>query len=155
MASRFASKTSLLKSSPVSQILKRSYASEHGSAKHATESFPEERFSSNVWRNSLLTIIAGVVFYRVSEHVTGQGEEKHPFTKWIEYRMTPSTEMDRINTENLEAAEKLAEYRLVYQDAQRAPIYRMRYPESFERASARGLTAGSHADLTDLKIRSD
>ena len=46
-------------------------------------------------------------------------------------------------------------FRLISQDAQRPPIYRMRYPESFERASARGLTAGSQADLSDLKVRSD
>ncbi|KAG0163764.1 hypothetical protein DFQ30_011044, partial [Apophysomyces sp. BC1015] len=108
-------------------------------------------FNGNIWRNTIIAVIAGVAWFRIDQRITDQGEEKHPFTKWIEYRMTSSDEMDRLNNENMEASGKIAEYRLITQDAQRAPIYRMRYPESFERASPRALSAGTHADLSDLK----
>ncbi|KAI7863078.1 hypothetical protein BDF14DRAFT_1847593 [Spinellus fusiger] len=141
---------------PVGQVIKRTYASHPTPPKQTAEIFPVEGYNSSLWRNTILAIVGAVVLYRVGEHVTDQGEEKHPLTRWIEYRMmTTSSEMDRKNTEFLSAAEEKTEYRLIYQEAQRAPIHRMRYPESFERASIRGLTAGGNADLSDLKIRTD
>lgn len=38
-------------------------------------------------------------------------QEKHPFTKWIEYHMSTSAEKDQQNTEALEKASQLAEYK--------------------------------------------
>ncbi|KAI9364776.1 hypothetical protein BD770DRAFT_433525 [Pilaira anomala] len=140
-----------------SQILKqsrqvvRSYATE---TKQAAQHFPEESFGGNAWRNGVIAVVAAVAWYRIDQHIT-QGDEKHPFTKWIEYRMSSAEEKDNINQANLAGAEAAAEYKLFAQDAQRAPIYRMRYPESFERASPRALVTGNQVDLTDLKIRSD
>ncbi|KAG1474856.1 hypothetical protein G6F56_000095 [Rhizopus delemar] len=69
--------------------------------------------------------------------------------------MTTSEQNDNINTAQLVAAEAAAEYKLFAQEAQRPPIYRMRYPEFFERASARGLITGQQADLSDLKVKHD
>ncbi|ORY98757.1 hypothetical protein BCR43DRAFT_471139 [Syncephalastrum racemosum] len=154
MASRFSAATRFVRAPLSRSVARRGYASESAS-KHAGQEFPEESFGNNVWRNATLLAIAGVVWYRVDQHLTGQGDDKHPFTKWIEYHMTPSSENDRFNQATLEEAEKLAEYRLIAQDAQRAPIYRMRYPESFERASPRGLQVGLQCDLSDLKVRTD
>ncbi|CAO3640303.1 unnamed protein product [Cunninghamella blakesleeana] len=69
--------------------------------------------------------------------------------------MTQSQEKDEISAKFLENSNRLAEYRLIYQDAQRAPIYRMRYPEAFERRSPRALVAGNNCDISDVKIRND
>lgn len=151
MASRLLCKSQLLKQSPIRQVA-RSYGTE---SKHAAQHFPEESFGGNAWRNGLIAVIAGVAWYRIDQHVTHSGDEKHPFTKWIEYHMTTSEEKDSTNQANLISATAAAEYKLFAQEAQRAPIYRMRYPEAFERASPRGLTAGNQVDLSDLKIRSD
>ncbi|ORZ14666.1 hypothetical protein BCR42DRAFT_353992 [Absidia repens] len=123
------------------------------STESSAEVTKEETFGNNVWRNTILLAIAGVVWYRVDQRMTDQGEEKHPFTRWIEFHMNKSHENDQIAQANLENANKIAEYRLVYQDAQRPPIYRMRYPESFERASPRALVAGTHCDTSDMVIR--
>ncbi|KAL1930867.1 hypothetical protein VTP01DRAFT_10004 [Rhizomucor pusillus] len=144
--------TARLVQAPLRHSARRSYASE--AAKELQ--FPEETFGTNAWRNTLLAVIAGFVWYRVDQHITGQGEEKHPFTKWIEYRMiTPSAEKDRLNNESLDEANKFAEHRLLTQTAQRPPVYRMRYADSFHNASPRGASAGLQCNLSDLKVRSD
>ncbi|CAO3636152.1 unnamed protein product [Cunninghamella echinulata] len=82
-------------------------------------------------------------------------KEKHPITRWIEYHMTQSQEKDQIAAEFLENSNRLAEYRLLYQEAQRPPIYRMRYPEAFERRSPRALVTGNNCDVSDVNIRKD
>ncbi|KAI9275501.1 hypothetical protein BDA99DRAFT_431415 [Phascolomyces articulosus] len=152
MASRFVSTTRLVRAPLARQMARRTFASD---AKDASPKFAEETFNGNIWRNTAIAIIAGVVIYRVDQHLTKQGDEKHPVTKWIEYHMESSDDMDKLNQQKLDEASKLAEYRLVAQDAQRAPIYRLRNPESFERASPRGLVTGNQVDLSDLKVRSD
>ncbi|GAA5815351.1 hypothetical protein MFLAVUS_008858 [Mucor flavus] len=151
MAARLLCKSQILKQTPIRQVA-RSYATE---SKQAAQHFPEESFGGNAWRNGVIAVVAGVAWYRIDQHITHSGDEKHPFTKWIEYRMTPSEENDSINQANLAGATAAAEYKLFAQDAQRAPIYRLRYPESFENASPRGLITGNQADLSDLKIRTD
>ncbi|KAJ8663040.1 hypothetical protein O0I10_001217 [Lichtheimia ornata] len=128
-------------------IARRTYAT-----KQAGESFPEESFNSSIWRNTVIAVAAGALWLRFDN---SSEDNKHLFTKWIEGLMTSSEKMDSLSNEALAQAEKLAEYRLIAQDAQRAPIYRMRYPEGFERASPRGLIAGQQADLSDLKVRTD
>ncbi|KAI8338867.1 hypothetical protein BC941DRAFT_421435 [Chlamydoabsidia padenii] len=117
------------------------------------EAVTEETFGNNVWRNTIVLAIAGVIWYRVDERLTDQGDEKHPFTRWIEFHMNKSHENDEIAEAQLANANKIADYRLVYQEAQRPPIHRMRYPESFERASPRALVAGTHCDLSDVNVR--
>ncbi|KAI9313533.1 hypothetical protein BX666DRAFT_2030315 [Dichotomocladium elegans] len=149
MASRFFSSARLASRA----VSRRTYATHHHDTTNAV--FPEETFNANIWRNAVLAAIAGVAWYRIDQHITDLGEEKHPFTKWIEYHMTPAAEKDKFNNEALDRASQLAEYRLIAQDAQRAPVYRMRYPEAFERASPRGLVTGQQADLSDLKVRTD
>ncbi|CEP15918.1 hypothetical protein [Parasitella parasitica] len=151
MSSRLITKTRLLNQASVRQVI-RNYASE---SKQTTQSFPEESFGGNAWRNGAIAIVAGLIWYRVDQHITHSGDEKHPFTRWIEYRMTSAEQNDAFNQAKLASAEAAAEYKLFVQDAQRAPIYRMRYPEAFERHSPRGYTAGTQVDLTDLKVRSD
>ncbi|KAI9483738.1 MAG: hypothetical protein EXX96DRAFT_606700 [Benjaminiella poitrasii] len=152
MASRLIQKTRLLKNSTLQQTI-RNYASE--SKQTVSEHFPEETFGGNAWRNGLIAVIAGLVWYRVDQHITHSGDDKHPFTRWIEYHMSTADEKDSINQAQLAAAEAAAKYKLFAQDAQRPPIYRMRFPEVFERASPRGLTAGNQVDLSDLTVRYD
>ncbi|KAI9282593.1 hypothetical protein BY458DRAFT_125646 [Sporodiniella umbellata] len=123
--------------------------------KQAAEHHPQESFGTSAWRNTTIAVVAGLVWYRVDQHLTHSGDEKHPFTRWIEYHMTTKEQNDNINAAHLAGAEAAAEYKLFAQEAQRPLIYRMRYPESFERASARGLVTGLQADLSDLKVKKD
>ncbi|CAO3651367.1 unnamed protein product [Cunninghamella echinulata] len=147
---QFVNRASRLGSSV--KTMKRTYASE--ASKSAGEEFPAETFGTSAWRNTAIVVALGAVWYNVDESISNAGN-KNVITKWIENLMTPSDENDKINEGYLNNSNKLAEYRLIYQEAQRPPIYRMRYPESFDRASPRALTAGNQADLSDLKIRND
>ncbi|KAI7904116.1 uncharacterized protein BX663DRAFT_504003, partial [Cokeromyces recurvatus] len=125
MASRILQKAQLLKNTPIRQTI-RNYASESKQA--TTENFPKESFGNNAWRNGLIAVIAGIVWYRVDQHITHSGDEKHPFTRWIEYHMSTAEEKDAINQAQIAAAEAAAQYKLFVQDSQRPPIYRLRYP---------------------------
>ncbi|EIE81895.1 hypothetical protein G6F47_010979 [Rhizopus delemar] len=151
MALRFIQKSQLLKQTSIRQAT-RYFASE---SKQSAHHYPQETFGTNAWRNGVAIVVAGFVWYRIDQHLTQSGDEKHPFTRWIEYHMTTSEENDSINAAQLAGAEAAAEYKLLAQDAQRPPIYRMRYPESFERASPRALVTGNQTDLSDLKVRID
>ncbi|CAO3681061.1 unnamed protein product [Rhizopus microsporus] len=151
MASRFICKSQLLKQSPICQFSAHLLQRQNNQLRNSLN----VTFGTNAWRNTLIAVVGLAAWYRIDQHVTQSGDEKHPFTKWIEYHMTSSEEKDNLNAAKLAAAEAVAEYKLFYQDAQRPPIYRMRYPESFERASPRGLTTGNQVDLSDLKIRQD
>ncbi|KAI8056526.1 uncharacterized protein B0P05DRAFT_560021 [Gilbertella persicaria] len=106
MASRLLQKT--LSKTPVRQAI-RGYASE---SKQATHHFPQESFSGSAWRNGVIAVVAGLVWYRVDQHITHSGDDKHPFTRWIEYRMmTTAEDNDKINQTNLAGAEAAAEYK--------------------------------------------
>ncbi|KAI8384326.1 uncharacterized protein BYT42DRAFT_562147 [Radiomyces spectabilis] len=151
MASRFISRVK----APAQHIIKRGYASEHHAAQNAGQSLSEESFNAGIWKKTVAVVALGAVWYQVDQHLTSSGENKHPLTRWMASHMVSDAENDRVAVEALDNAGKLAARRLITQEAQRAPMYRMRYPESFEAASPRALTGGTHVDLSDLKIRSD
>ncbi|CAO3680700.1 unnamed protein product [Umbelopsis vinacea] len=152
MALRILARSRILPSTRQT-ISRRSYATEH--VKHAGDEpkFQPETFGSNVWRNTMFAVIAGLVWYRVDQHITTSGEDKHPITKWVEYHMTSAAENDRVAAEHLDQAVTKAEDKLLFQEAKRSPVYRMRYPEAFERASPHALSVGSQADLSDLQVK--
>ncbi|CAO3597044.1 unnamed protein product [Absidia cylindrospora] len=137
---------------PSVHTLNRGYASQ--ASKKAGEEFPAETFGTSAWKKTAIVVALGAVWYNVDQSLAKSGN-KNIVTKWVEFVMTPSDENNDINESFYSHSQNLADYRLVYQEAQRAPIHRMRYPESFERASPRALTAGSQMDLSDVKIRSD
>ncbi|KAI8096260.1 uncharacterized protein BX664DRAFT_323486 [Halteromyces radiatus] len=130
----------------------RGYASQ--ATKSAGEQVPGETFATSAWKKTAIVVAIGAVWYNVDQSISNAGN-KNIITKWVETAMTSSEENDKINASFYNHSQTLADYRLIYQDAQRAPVYRMRYPESFERCSPRALTAGAQADLSDVKIRSD
>ncbi|KAI8988182.1 hypothetical protein BDF20DRAFT_854332 [Mycotypha africana] len=155
MSSRLITRTSLLNKAVCARTV-RLYATEtKAAATTATEQFPAETFGGNAWRNGLIAVVAGFIWYRVDQHITHSGDEKHPFTKWIEYHMSTAEENDQYSHAKIEAAKAAAEYKLLVQSSDRRPIYRMRNTELFERHSSRGYTMGTQCDLSDLKIRSD
>ncbi|ORX55075.1 hypothetical protein DM01DRAFT_257652, partial [Hesseltinella vesiculosa] len=108
-------------------------------------------FNTSAWKATAVIVGASIVWYNVDQSIRNAGN-KNVITKWIEGVMTPSDENDKMNQVFADNAQKLAEYRLVYQEAQRAPIHRMRYPESLERSSARALTTGGNVDVSDVKV---
>ncbi|KAL1914546.1 uncharacterized protein VTP21DRAFT_8171 [Calcarisporiella thermophila] len=123
-----------------------------GSAHHATAA--SEGYHGNVWRNTLLVVIGGLVWYRVDKYLTANGE-KHPLTKYIEYHMPSEEETKRRNDKHLALAKQAAEDKLLVQEAKRPPIVRLRYPEAFERHSPHCYELGNGVDLSELNVKYD
>lgn len=107
-------------------------------------------FNSPIWRNSIILLVAGVGFYRVStlhgdapstnrsEPVDGSEEEQNqhqengkdnrPFiTRYIDYYSTPSNVWKERNERHLDYVREKAEEKLLFQDAERPPVHRFRY----------------------------
>ncbi|OZJ04473.1 hypothetical protein BZG36_02680 [Bifiguratus adelaidae] len=126
----------------------RSYASQSNTA---DPRFPEETFGK-IWRNAALLVLVGATWYQVDKALA-RSHGGHPITQWLKDNMTKEDEWQRINEKHLEQAVSAAEDKLLFQEAQRAPIFRMRYPESFEQASPHAISVGSQADVSDVNVK--
>ncbi|KAI8066319.1 hypothetical protein BC940DRAFT_320028 [Gongronella butleri] len=123
---------------PAARLATRATQRRWASTEQTSTQQTEESFSTNAWRNALIVAVGAVVWYRIDERLTDQGEEKHPFTKWIEYNLlSNSSDNDRFAAEQLEKAHKIADYK------------------AFERSSPRALTAGANCDVTNVQIRTN
>ncbi|GAK63140.1 uncharacterized protein PAN0_002d1343 [Moesziomyces antarcticus] len=151
-------------------------SSSSSSAAAADEEYPSEGFGAPIWRYTFLGAIAAFGLYRISTlhadphpsrasssgrsapgnesednlHVEGQ---KPWLTRYIEHWTTPSSVWKERNARHLELVKEKAEERLLFQDAERPPVHRLRYTQIFEQASPHGIGAGSQVDLSDLKIK--
>ncbi|EST08467.1 hypothetical protein PSEUBRA_001885 [Kalmanozyma brasiliensis GHG001] len=146
------------------------------SSSSTAEDYPSENFGAPIWRWTFLGAVAVFGLYRISTlhadphpsrasssgrsapgnesednlHVEG---EKPWLTRYIENWTTPSSVWKERNARHLELVKEKAEERLLFQDAERPPVHRLRYTQIFEQASPHAVAPGSQADLSDLKIK--
>jgi hypothetical protein len=59
------------------------------------------------------------------------------------------------NDKHLKLSAEAADTRLLFQEAERPKVFRLRSPSSFENASPHVVPVGSQADLSDLKVKSE
>ncbi|CBQ72395.1 conserved hypothetical protein [Sporisorium reilianum SRZ2] len=142
----------------------------------ADDEYPSENFGAPIWRYTFLGAIAAFGLYRISTlhadphpsrasssgrsapgnesednlHVEG---EKPWLTRYIEHWTTPSSVWKERNARHLELVKEKAEERLLFQDAERPPVHRLRYTQIFEQASPHAVGPGTQVDLSDLKIK--
>ncbi|PWN50998.1 hypothetical protein IE53DRAFT_69029 [Violaceomyces palustris] len=156
-----------------SSCLRDSHAS---TSSHSSDSeeYPQEGFSAPFWRNTLLALLAGVGIYRFSDiHSTShpskgsssglpvpsekaeeEEEDTRPFlTRYMDYYFTPSSVWKERNLKHLDLARQAAEDKLLFQEAERPPVHRLRYTGSFEQASPHSIPIGGATDLSDLKVK--
>ncbi|KDN51380.1 hypothetical protein K437DRAFT_254787 [Tilletiaria anomala UBC 951] len=154
----------------------RQSADAHSSSPSSSgdEYVTNEGFSAPIWRNTFFLLIAGVVAYRLSEmqastssahssHVNAdehddseEAADTRPFlTRYIAYYTTPADVWKRRNAKHYELVKEEAEKKLFFQDAERPPVHRFRYPQTFEQASPHGLPVGAQVDLSDLKVKTE
>ncbi|KAE8209489.1 hypothetical protein CF319_g2762 [Tilletia indica] len=145
-----------------------------GHQEETHEEYPREDFSSPFFRNTIIVLGAGAVIYKVSainenlhaSRASSSGkssfqdaehaEKTKPWlTRYMEYYTTPTSTYKETNMQWLEAAQKTAEAKLFVQDAERAPVPRLRYVGSFEAGSPFSNRPGYQVDLSDLKIKKD
>ncbi|CDU25720.1 uncharacterized protein SPSC_05891 [Sporisorium scitamineum] len=142
----------------------------------ADEEYPSENFGAPIWRYTFSGAIAAFGLYRISTlhadphpsrasssgrsapgnesednlHLEG---EKPWLTRYIEHWTTPSSVWKERNARHLELVKEKAEERLLFQDAERPPVHRLRYTGTFEQASPHAVGPGTQVDLSDLKIK--
>ncbi|ETS61684.1 hypothetical protein PaG_04183 [Moesziomyces aphidis] len=171
-----ASASASARSLHTTRTVRAGASSSSSSAAAADEEYPSEGFGAPIWRYTFLGAIAAFGLYRISTlhadphpsrasssgrsapgneseddlHVEGQ---KPWLTRYIEHWTTPSSVWKERNARHLELVKEKAEERLLFQDAERPPVHRLRYTQIFEQASPHGIGAGSQVDLSDLKIK--
>ncbi|CCF49653.1 hypothetical protein NDA11_003826 [Ustilago hordei] len=147
------------------------------SASAADEEYPSENFGAPIWRYTFLGAIAVFGLYRIStlhadphpsrasssgrsapgneseDNLHSEGQQKPWLTRYIEHWSTPTSVWKERNARHLELVKEKAEERLLFQDAERPPVHRLRYTQIFEQASPHAVAPGSQVDLSDLKIK--
>ncbi|KAF9908223.1 hypothetical protein BX616_000216, partial [Lobosporangium transversale] len=103
-------------------------------------------FTSNGFKLALITAVGLLVWSRVDEHLTSQGEEKHPLTRYIEYYMRSEEESNRINEKHIKLAQEAAEDLKFYATITPPPKVPLRYPDLLHNASGRCIEVGSTVD---------
>ncbi|KAF9921151.1 hypothetical protein FBU30_008869 [Linnemannia zychae] len=125
---------------------------------HAAHSGPEapptqEGFTSGGFKIALITVIGLLAWSRIDEHLTQQGEEKHPFTRYIEYYMRSEEESNRLNEQHIKLAQQVAEDNLFAATAVAPPKVQLRYPDSMKFSSPRSIEPGTQVDISNLTVK--
>ncbi|KAF9978155.1 hypothetical protein BGZ73_003536 [Actinomortierella ambigua] len=120
-----------------------SHAAHHGPQAPPTN----EGFSSKGFKVTLAAVVGLIAWSRIDEHLTNQGEEKHPFTRYIEYYMRSEEESAKLNAKHIELAQQAAEEAKLFGGAQTAPKVQIRYPDLIYTASNRSLQPGTDVSL--------
>ncbi|KAF9951245.1 hypothetical protein BGZ70_001071 [Mortierella alpina] len=118
---------------------------------HGPEAPPtQEGFTSSGFKCTLLAIVGLIAWSRVDEHLTQQGEEKHPFTRYIEYYMRSEQESNRINEKHIVLAQKAAEEAQFFSGAIRPSKVQLRYPDLMNNASGKCISVGTVVPTDDV-----
>lgn len=93
-------------------------------------------FSAPIWRNGVLGALALVLYYRLvpsSAVRNADGElevPEHPITKYLAYNMPEAGLWKARNAKHLDLAKEAADDKLLFQEAERPKIRRIRYTGS-------------------------
>ncbi|KAF9175195.1 hypothetical protein BGX21_008001 [Mortierella sp. AD011] len=122
---------------------------------HATHNGPEapptnEGFTSDGFKVILIGAIGMIALSRLDEHLTKQGEEKHPFTRYIEYYMRSEEESNRLNAQHMKLAKQNADDKILFDGAQRPPKVQLRCPDLLSNASGKRIESGTNVNVTHI-----
>lgn len=133
-------------------------------------------FNSPIWRNAALFSLALVLYYRLSPTPALKADEEAPvsfITNYLAFHRPEENLFKARNAKHLDLAKAAADDKLLFQEAERPKVRRMRYPgyviptfrpgrtlircenRSFEQASPNAIVVGSQTDLSDLRIKSE
>ncbi|GAA5872931.1 hypothetical protein JCM8547_003267 [Rhodosporidiobolus lusitaniae] len=139
----------------------RSASSHAPHADSASEVYPQEGFNAPWWKWIALSGVGAFVFSRVAPmHLApkeGEPVDAQPWlTRYIAYNLAPSADKwKERNDKHLELAKQAADDKLLFQEAEKSRMRRLRYLGAFDSASPNGIPVGSQADLSNLVIKSE
>ncbi|WVF67806.1 hypothetical protein IAT40_002567 [Kwoniella sp. CBS 6097] len=143
----------------------------HGQEAGDSDAYTNESFFTPVWRNTFILVTASILIYPYlpspSSSTTSPSLDPETFSQiakskdssipWLTKKLADITPKAKVWTErndkHLELTKEAAETKLLFQEAERPKVLRMRYPSAFEQASPHNIPVGSQADLTDLKVQ--
>ncbi|KAL8292856.1 hypothetical protein RQP46_000550 [Phenoliferia psychrophenolica] len=128
----------------------------HTPSSGAEEVYPEEGFNAPVWRYLAVGSLAVALAIRLAPASAPVTEENpSPITTYLAAHMPEAGLWKARAAKHLELAKEAADDKLLFQDAERPKVRRLRYLGTFEQASPNGIPVGSQADLSDLVIKSE
>ncbi|BGP16894.1 hypothetical protein JCM10213_007339 [Rhodosporidiobolus nylandii] len=156
----------LLRSARPSAAPRTARLSRNGSTaahvEEAAEHYPQEGFNAPFWWKLAVAGVAVAAWSRAApvHFAPKAGEEdleQQPWlTRYIAYNLNPTSDKWRErNEKHLELAKQAADDKLLFQEAEKSRMRRMRYPGAFGQASPNGIEVGSQADLSGLVIKSE
>ena len=140
----------------------------HGAQAEDPNVYTKESFMNPTWRN---TLIAGTLAYLAysflptppstptspsSSSTYNQPAEDLPYLSKLLARITtPAEEWKRRNAKHLEQTVRSAEDRLLFQEAERPRVYRMKNPAYFDTLPPHRRPVGDDVNLSDLVVKND
>ncbi|KAG0093201.1 hypothetical protein BGZ93_010975 [Podila epicladia] len=144
----FLARAAVASTSRSTRVVQKRFGSH--AANHGPEAPPTyEAFTTTGYKYTLITILGLLAWSRIDEHLTNQGEEKHPFTRYIEYYMRSEQESARLNGQHIALAQKVAEETNFFTGVIVPPKVQLRYPDLLNSASGKCIQVGTPHVSTD------
>ncbi|GAA6023419.1 hypothetical protein JCM8202_001432 [Rhodotorula sphaerocarpa] len=124
-------------------------------------------FNAPFWRTLSLAAIGAFLYSRLADRsdavpsasdLAHKVEDQVPpyLTRYISHNLAPGADKYKErNEKHLELAKQAADDKLLFQEAERPRIRRLRYLGAFDQQSPNNVQVGKQADLSDLKIKSE
>ncbi|WVR08806.1 hypothetical protein IAU60_005864 [Kwoniella sp. DSM 27419] len=142
---------------------------DHGHGAEDSDAYTTESFFTPGWRNTLILVTASILIYpylpspsssTVSPSLdpatfsqSAKDKDLPWITRWLANNTPEAKVWQERSDKHLELTKEAAETKLLFQEAERPKVLRMRYPSVFEQASPHNIAVGSQADLADLKVQ--
>ncbi|KAK8850749.1 hypothetical protein IAR55_004669 [Kwoniella newhampshirensis] len=142
-----------------------------GSAAEDSDAYTTESFFTSGWRNTFILLTASILIYPYLPSPSSSPaspsldpeafkqtakDSSMPYVTRMLAGITPEAKVwTERNDRHLELSKENAETRLLFQEAERPKVWRMRYPSSFEQASPHNVPVGSQTDLSGLQVRAE
>ncbi|WWC92555.1 uncharacterized protein L201_007514 [Kwoniella dendrophila CBS 6074] len=146
--------------------------SHHQHGEGSDDAYTTESFFTPFWRNTIILTAVTVLVYPYLPSTSNLNQittspslnpdffQKSTTNKELPYitrlltKITPESKIwTERNDKHLQLSKDAAETKLLFQEAERPKVLRMRYPSSFEQASPHNIAVGSQTDLKDLKVQ--
>ena len=127
-----------------------SSAHEHGHHEEPHD-YPKEGFSGPFWRNTALASLLVAAAYKYAP----EPSEDVYLTRWIALYTSPRDLWTDLAAKHTAMSLDQSETKLLVSDAQKPPVHRYRYPQSFEHASPFLTPVGLDVDTTKFVVKGD
>ncbi|CAO1617054.1 unnamed protein product [Sympodiomycopsis kandeliae] len=166
-------------SSKTSRGAAETSSSGSGSQGAEEDVYTHESFATPFWRNTALLLLVTIGAYRFSQvhadphpsrasssgtsapgnesedshHHELQGDNRPFLTRYLEnWKNAPSSYSEKA-AEYLEWSRRKAEMKMLFQEAERPPVHRLRFPQRLENESPHCRTPGDSVDFSNVIVK--